>query len=207
MAGTFSAGEPTSSAEGRSARVQEIVEAARRCFAQRGYHETTIRDIAREAGIKSPSILHYHFSSKEQLFLAVVNDTCDQIAASVRTRTPGRNPGAVLDSLDNLWVEIDARPEITPLLVEFCSAGFRDEGNRRIMAAFLERMNTLLLQILDASMGPAVHLLPVPREVLAATVLNLIEGHAIHCAIQGLTPLALNQRRQIRNMLLMMGTL
>lgn len=197
--------DPTS--HKRSERAQEIVAAARTCFARDGFHQTSIRDIAREAGIKSPSILHYHFQSKEQIFLEVVGQACDEIAATSRVRARRGGQAGILDALDALWIELDARPEITALLVEFASAAMRDEGSRLLMADFFERMRALIVDTLDASVGRAVMLLPVQKEVLAALVLNIIEGHAIHCAIQGVTPLIKTQRRQLRVLLTMMGEL
>lgn len=195
------------SGDARSARMQEIVAAARSCFARSGFHQTSIRDIAREAGIRSPSILHYHFESKEQIFLEVVWDTCEEIAATARRAASGGGSTGVLDALDSLWQEIDARPEITPLLVEFCSSAMRDERSRQMMADFLERMRAVIVDILDESMGRAVHLLPMQKDIMAAMVLNIVEGHAIHCAIQGPTALTRSQRRQLRALLTMLGEL
>ena len=48
-----------------------ILEAARAAFAERGYAKTTIRDVARRAGVTHGLVLR-HFVSKEQLFLAAV---------------------------------------------------------------------------------------------------------------------------------------
>lgn len=196
-----------SKAQARSKRVQEIVSSARVAFAQKGFYQTSIRDIAKEAGIKSPSILHYHFENKEQIFLAVVDDTCNEIAQAARARVNPRSRDAVLDALDALWEELDKHPEITPLLVEFCSTALRDESGKVLMAAFLERMRRLIVETLEQSLGRAIHLLPIDKNVLAALVLNIIEGHAIHCALQGVTPLCLEQRRSLRTLLTMVGNL
>jgi TetR/AcrR family transcriptional regulator, cholesterol catabolism regulator len=54
------------SCDGRS----RILDEAERLFRTRGYNSVTMRDIAREVGIRQAS-LYYHFSSKEQLFVAV----------------------------------------------------------------------------------------------------------------------------------------
>jgi len=48
----------------------EIIKAAYRLFVERGYHGTSMRDIAREAGTALGGIYN-HFSSKEDIFLTV----------------------------------------------------------------------------------------------------------------------------------------
>lgn len=47
-----------------------VIDAAERLFRARGYSNVTMRDIAKEVGIRQAS-LYYHFESKEQLFVAV----------------------------------------------------------------------------------------------------------------------------------------
>jgi DNA-binding transcriptional regulator YbjK len=48
-----------------------IVEAARAAFAELGFGKTTIREVARRAGVTHGLVMR-HFGSKEQLFLAAV---------------------------------------------------------------------------------------------------------------------------------------
>ena len=58
----------------RGERTQaEITKAAHRLFLERGYHGSSMRDIAREAGIALGGIYN-HFASKEDIFLAVFVD-------------------------------------------------------------------------------------------------------------------------------------
>jgi AcrR family transcriptional regulator len=49
----------------------QIAAAARRLFAERGYDRTSVRAIAAEAGV-DPALVGHFFSSKERLFLEVV---------------------------------------------------------------------------------------------------------------------------------------
>ena len=49
-------------------RRHEIIEAAATLFAERGYKNTSVRDIAERVGLLSGS-LYYHIRSKEELFL------------------------------------------------------------------------------------------------------------------------------------------
>ncbi|WP_431800513.1 TetR/AcrR family transcriptional regulator [Halobacillus andaensis] len=52
---------------------QKIIEAGLECFAQSGYENTSLSDIADKVGIKKPS-LYNHFSSKEAIFLRVLEE-------------------------------------------------------------------------------------------------------------------------------------
>jgi AcrR family transcriptional regulator len=51
----------------------EITQAAHQLFRERGYHGTSMRQIAQDAGIALGGIYN-HFSSKEEIFLAVLLD-------------------------------------------------------------------------------------------------------------------------------------
>jgi len=48
-----------------------LVEAAGRLFAQKGYHDVSVREICKQAGTNSAAI-NYHFGGKKQMFLYVL---------------------------------------------------------------------------------------------------------------------------------------
>ncbi|MBI2913006.1 MAG: TetR/AcrR family transcriptional regulator [Chloroflexi bacterium] len=52
---------------------QQILDASLRLFSERGFARTTVRDIAREAGITDAAI-YYHFQSKRELLDALVEE-------------------------------------------------------------------------------------------------------------------------------------
>jgi AcrR family transcriptional regulator len=64
---------PTVAAERR----QQILEAAMNCFAHKGYHLTTMDDIAAELPF-SKGLLYYYFKTKRDLFLAILKNWMDQ---------------------------------------------------------------------------------------------------------------------------------
>ena len=51
------------------ARRQQIIDAAYRCFARKGFHQTTMRDIYAEAGL-SPGAVYHYFDSKHDIIAA-----------------------------------------------------------------------------------------------------------------------------------------
>ncbi len=50
----------------------EILKAAMQLFANRGFHETSMSEVAREARV-SKALIFWHFKTKDELFVAVLN--------------------------------------------------------------------------------------------------------------------------------------
>jgi AcrR family transcriptional regulator len=65
----FVAHQPVGDKKGRT-RAQ-ILQAALTCFADKGYHQTSMDDIVAESGL-SKGALYWHFKSKQELFLSLV---------------------------------------------------------------------------------------------------------------------------------------
>lgn len=61
-------------------RGQEVLEAGLALFAERGYHGTTVRDIARAVGIRAPG-LYSHIESKQDLLKAIMDATMERLIA------------------------------------------------------------------------------------------------------------------------------
>jgi AcrR family transcriptional regulator len=61
------------------ARREQILEAAQRCFARDGFHNTTMQVICREAGI-SPGALYLYFKSKEELIEGICESEKGRLA-------------------------------------------------------------------------------------------------------------------------------
>jgi AcrR family transcriptional regulator len=57
------------------ARRSAIIQAVRRVFAEKGFHGTTTRELARAAGV-SEALLFKHFPNKEALFSAMKSSCC-----------------------------------------------------------------------------------------------------------------------------------
>jgi len=70
-------------------RRQQLLDVAARLFRERGFHVTSMRDIAREVGMLSGSI-YYHFPSKEEMLLAVYEEGLRHIAEQVDAAVAGQ---------------------------------------------------------------------------------------------------------------------
>ncbi|MCJ8281247.1 MAG: TetR family transcriptional regulator [Rivularia sp. ALOHA_DT_140] len=60
---------------------EQIINVAERLFAEIGFAGTSLRFVMREAGVNIAAV-HYHFGSKEELFVAVVRRVAQQIVTS-----------------------------------------------------------------------------------------------------------------------------
>ncbi len=57
----------------KEVRRKEILDAALKCFSQKGYHETTMNDITKESGLTKGGI-YWHFKSKSDIFMAILEE-------------------------------------------------------------------------------------------------------------------------------------
>jgi len=60
----------------------KLIEIATEMFAQNGYENTSMREIAERAGISKPAI-YYYFKSKEELFLEMLKTTFQKFVKSI----------------------------------------------------------------------------------------------------------------------------
>src|SRR5579864_8410593 len=61
---------------------ERILQAAFTVLSRQGYENTSIKDIAEEAGV-AQGLVHYHFKSKQQLVLAVLEFVCQKVELGV----------------------------------------------------------------------------------------------------------------------------
>jgi AcrR family transcriptional regulator len=91
-----SAGRDSSLRERKRLRTRAaLIEAGRRLFDERGYHHTTVADIAAAAEVATRTFFSY-FESKEQLLFPESDARVEAALAAIRTRRPDERPADVL---------------------------------------------------------------------------------------------------------------
>jgi AcrR family transcriptional regulator len=88
----------TSRAPRQDNRRVQLLDAAARLFRERGFHATSMRDIAKGVGMLSGSI-YYHFDSKEEMLLAVYEEGKRRVAEAVDVAVAG---------LSDPWARLEA---------------------------------------------------------------------------------------------------
>ena len=85
---------------------QAIQDAADRLFAERGYAETTVRDVADAAGVTERTLFRY-FTGKEALLVRDIEAWLPTLTAEIRDRPAGEAPlDAVEGAIFSLWERV-----------------------------------------------------------------------------------------------------
>src|SRR5271156_2620738 len=67
----------------RLARRRQLLDAAMEVFVARGYHAAAMDEIAERAGVSKP-VLYQHFPGKQELYLALLEQSTSALIATVR---------------------------------------------------------------------------------------------------------------------------
>ena len=113
--------------ERRAQTRAKLLKAAGSVFARRGYHEATLDEIVARAGL-SKGALYHHFSSKEDLFLALLADHLDRGLGEAAAAGPRAH--------EHFVARLERDPRWAPLFFEFVAWAGRDPRRR---AALRER--------------------------------------------------------------------
>jgi AcrR family transcriptional regulator len=84
--------------EDKERRRRQILAAAQEVFADRGYHATTVADVARGAGL-SYGVVYWYFESKDDLFQALMTEEEASLRAHIASAVHRGGDGPVDDVL------------------------------------------------------------------------------------------------------------
>ncbi len=126
------------------ARRRLIIETAAECFIDKGFHQTSIRDIASRAGI-SLGNLYNHFESKADLIAEIAALEADEMVMIHAGLTAPGDPLATLERFIGEYFAYVAKPENTVLAAEIFAEAVRNPAvgggfaqNRQALASALE---------------------------------------------------------------------
>jgi AcrR family transcriptional regulator len=134
---------------------QSILDASEFLFPRQGFHGTSVRQLARYAGI-TPAAIYNHYPSKEEIFVALL-----------RARLPHRMLALAVQEAEGGTVEA--------LLLD---------GVRRMHAAMIDRVDNLRLIFVEALEFEGRHLPQVMPEMVAPALAFLERLRAMDARLQ-----------------------
>ncbi|MEV0664834.1 TetR family transcriptional regulator [Actinomadura luteofluorescens] len=164
---------------------QAIATAALRLFAERGYEETTIADIAAAADV-SPRTFFSYFPSKEDVIFAEIDDRLAEVAERLR-RTPGESPmetirRSIVDVLEAVVAEHrDYGPVQVALILE----------RPALRARALQRMTDAqdAIEALLRELCPGIS--EIDAVASAGIAVGGMQAVVAHCRREGYDPLSM----------------
>jgi len=129
-------------------RKEQIYSTARSLFSERGYHATTVRDIARELNMQGGS-LYAHIESKEDVLWEIVNRAAEQFLGAVEPIVAsGNSPADKLRDMVRAHVQVvaDNLADATVFLHEW---KFLGEERRQAIAERRDRYENLYRRVIE----------------------------------------------------------
>lgn len=135
-------------------RREQIIAAAARLFAERGFHGVSVYDIGAALGISGPA-LYKHFANKEALLGQMLVGISDRLLIEGRRRVDGAaadGPDAVLASLIDGQVEF-ALTQPALITVQFRDLASLADGDRQTVRRLQRRYVELWVDAIRAAVG------------------------------------------------------
>jgi len=149
---------------------EPILQAAVDNFARRGYHGTSIRDIARDADVTVASIYN-HFPSKQHLLQEIMRtvliDTIDATRIAIARVASG--PAAQLDALMQAWVTFHAERRAEALIGASEIRSLDDEG-RRVVVALRDEQEWIFREIVERGLASGAFSISYPRDAVRVLI-------------------------------------
>ena len=135
-----------------------ILMAARMCFAQRGFFETSMTDIEKAANT-SRGVLYHHFENKDQMILAIIAENLGNAAAKIEADLAALQTTGPIGLKQLLVGMLKVVDEITmgpgrAMSVHVWSLAMLRPDVKTSMISIFQRMRTMLkLQLLELQMN------------------------------------------------------
>jgi AcrR family transcriptional regulator len=169
---------------------EQVLAAAARVFAKRGFHGTSLEAIAEEAGF-SRGAVYYNFADKEELFLELLDRRCAERTQDLRDVFEGDDDDVATTShqvqvaSERAFDAMTGDPEWRALYLEFLAHAARDPAFRRRFARRTSDMRGALEEIVVERAVPVAGALDMEPEQLALVIDALADGLWAHHMLHG----------------------
>jgi AcrR family transcriptional regulator len=139
-------------------------------FTERGYHGTSMRDIARDAEVTVASIYH-HYPSKQEILSEIMAKTLSDVIAQTRGALmgAGSSPSAQLEAVVRAWVDFHTTRQAEALIGASELRSLEAPG-RKLVVALRDEQEGLFRDIIERGAEMGEFQTPYPREAARAVI-------------------------------------
>ena len=164
-----------------SVRRQQILDAARKCFIEKGYYPTRMEDIARQAGLSKGGI-YFHFESKRQVFEALVRHEYQESTTflkQISQQSIGSYEEMFQIMARHYLDSFGARPDFPRFFMVMGEMAGRDESVREMLADLQNEYTTVIARIIQAGIdaGALKPVDPHAAATLLKGIIDAVEGY------------------------------
>jgi AcrR family transcriptional regulator len=184
----------------RIERQQELIDAAWRCAARRGFRDLTVDDVCAEAGVSKGAFYGY-FEQKQDLLLALLEDDAAALNRELERITGTSSSG--VERVRRLAQAMLARGDDAARVqvrADLWADLLTEDTVRRRLADVTQRRRELVRSWIDEGIASG-ELVEIPANALASILLALADGLMLHGALDPAAFRWRNIRRAIDVML------
>lgn len=169
-------------------RYAQLLDAAAASFTRRGFHATTVQDIAAEAGV-SVGLLYRYFDGKEALVVALIERYVVEVHRAVERADTLE---AALEALFDVPGGAKTEQAEGTLFVEVMAEALRNDGVAEVVRQADTRVAVALADRIRGAQRTGEVAPDLHPDAAAELVLALGDGLAIRAALAGEVPPALD---------------
>ena len=166
----------------RRERRAQLLESALEVFVAQGYHAAAMDDIADRAGVSKP-VLYQHFPGKLDLYVALLDASCDQIIENCRTALASThdNEVRVAATIDAFFAYVASDTGAFRLVFE------SDLTNEAGVRERVERVTTECSAMIAEVIAEDTGLPPEASRLLAVSLVGMAQVSARYWLHEGLS--------------------
>src|SRR5436190_9721470 len=160
------------------ARRAEILDAAWRCLADKGYHQTTMQDVCEESGLSYGAIYRY-FASKEDILIAIFERIAEVSRGIVEQATQTADPRNALEAIGRVTFSYFDQPNfefVTRTDIEIWPEMMRSNALRERFREGVRYWHRVVSGLLSAGQSRGELRADVDPDVVAALDMCAFEG-------------------------------
>lgn len=176
----------------RDQRRIQLLDAASDVFASKGYHAAAMDDIADAAGVSKP-VLYQHFPSKLDLYLALLDQSCDRLVEVVEEglASTGDNSDRVIATVAAFYEFVSSEGSDFRLIFESDLTG-DDAVQQR-----LSRVNAEISDAIAEVIAEDTSLPPQQAKLLAVCLVGIAQVSARYWISGGTSAITLDEAKHL----------
>ncbi|KMK76532.1 TetR/AcrR family transcriptional regulator [Alkalihalobacillus pseudalcaliphilus] len=158
---------------------EDLINSAKECLIQNGIEKFTLRSVAEMAGVTQGTI-YYHFKTKEQLYLDIVNDICTKSWKEISQQS---NPYSLSEAVESAKSRSSYDSTFHKLFLSLIVSSFNNEKMRKQLGEIIQKENNELTKKL-LSVWSISPINGISIEAWGIFINAIVDGIALQALVQ-----------------------